>query len=112
MSLEALWTLQFRSAVGWQVGGVIVLETGRIFGGDSAYYYIGDYQAQGDAVTARIAVEHYEGPLGDAFGTPLKSFTIQGHFQRNGNVMTGEFWRPQQPAMKLPGRLMRRADLP
>jgi glyoxylase-like metal-dependent hydrolase (beta-lactamase superfamily II) len=42
MALEALWAITF--GTGQETGsGVIVFETGRIFGGDTSFYYIGQY---------------------------------------------------------------------
>jgi hypothetical protein len=114
MSLEALWTMQYRTADGWQLGGVVVLETGRIFGGDADYYYLGDYQvAASGAVSATINVTFYgKGQPGSAFGRPDTKFTVQGLFVRKGDVLDGEFWRPEQAHFKLPAQLTRRADLP
>jgi hypothetical protein len=46
MSIEALWAVQFTGAHGVRLarsGGVIVLEAGRIFGGDSWQWYTGKY---------------------------------------------------------------------
>jgi T3SS negative regulator,GrlR len=42
MALEALWAVTFgtRQDLG---AGVIVFETGRVFGGDTSFYYIGHY---------------------------------------------------------------------
>jgi hypothetical protein len=42
MALEALWAVTFGTAhnLGW---GVLVFETGRIFGGDTCFYYVGRF---------------------------------------------------------------------
>jgi len=38
MSIEGLWSLHVRNIEGhWQAGGVVVLETLRVFGGDSVF---------------------------------------------------------------------------
>lgn len=42
--IEALWSAEFTSNVGNFGAGVAVLETDRILGGDSQYYYVGNYQ--------------------------------------------------------------------
>lgn len=57
-SLEALYTLEAGSSsptVG-PGGGVVVLETGRIFGGDSAFCFTGRYDATGDTVNGMVEV--------------------------------------------------------
>jgi hypothetical protein len=41
MSIEALWTMQFHNTSGpASSAGVVVFESGKIFGVDSCYYYI------------------------------------------------------------------------
>jgi hypothetical protein len=59
-SVEALWTVDFDSAAGgWVNGGIAVLETGRVFGGDSQFYYLGNYEVSGKQITATVAVKQY-----------------------------------------------------
>ena len=41
MGLDALWTAEFQVVGGWTNGGVVILEKGRLFGGDGQYYYVG-----------------------------------------------------------------------
>lgn len=51
-SIEALWTMQFHNTNGpASSAGVVVFESERIFGGDSCYYYIGNYKV--DSMTIR-----------------------------------------------------------
>jgi hypothetical protein len=52
MSIEAVWAVNFITPVGAGGAGVVVFETGRIFGGDSYYYYIGGYLINGTEVHA------------------------------------------------------------
>ena len=54
--IEGLWIVKFGMPALWGAG-VIVLESQRFFGGDSAYYYVGDYGIEGAKITAhgRIA---------------------------------------------------------
>jgi len=58
MSIEGLWTASM-SAPGEFGGGVIVFETGRVFGGDSSMYYTGSYQAGGGKVTVQVRVRKH-----------------------------------------------------
>lgn len=55
MTIEGLWTIDFFSKHG-AGAGVIVFETGRVFGGDSSMFYIGDYEIKNGAVSGRIRV--------------------------------------------------------
>jgi hypothetical protein len=46
----------------FEAAGVVVLETNRLFGGDSSYYYTGSYVGKNGRLTARVEVKHYAGP--------------------------------------------------
>ena len=55
MGIEALWAVQFTGARGLSArksGGVLIFETGRIFGGDTWQWYTGSYNR--DPKTGRI----------------------------------------------------------
>ena len=54
-SVEGMWLMrssEIADTVNAQSPSVIVLESGKIFGGDSAYYYVGDY---------KVGVQHITG---------------------------------------------------
>lgn len=112
MSLEALWTIEFQTADGWQNGGVVVLETGRVFGGDSQYYYLGKYELSGDEVEATIRAVHYHGAPTTAFGDQATDYTVEFEGKWLGNNAHGVIYRPENPQLKLSARLKRRSDLP
>lgn len=109
--LEALWSVEFVSNMQGFGAGVAVFETGRIFGGDSQYYYVGAYRQKDGVLSAELEVTHYAGEPSSVFG-PAKKF----HLKVSG--------KPAQPTMEVRGhvvenpnlqiyiRLTRRADLP
>jgi hypothetical protein len=109
--LEALWSIEFVSNLGIYGAGVIIFETGRVFGGDSQYFYVGTCEVKHDNLEAEINVTHYHGQPFSIFG-PLKKFKAK---------LTGKL---QEPTMELNGflledpnqrfivRLIKRADLP
>ncbi len=110
MSIEALWSMQFASPE--NIGaGVVVLQTGRIFGGDGRYYYLGQYQLQGRTLRARVDVHHYSGEPYSVFGK-LQHFTLDlsGHVHDSTMFCTGSL--VEEPDRKLDIFLERRADLP
>ena len=47
MSLEALWSVEFRSNLGNLGGGVVMFKTGRVLGGDGSFYFLGDFFGEG-----------------------------------------------------------------
>jgi hypothetical protein len=46
MGIEALWSLEFVSTEDSYGAGVVIFETNKIFGGDSLYYYLGNYETK------------------------------------------------------------------
>ena len=60
--LEALWSIKFHSETFQSpgVGGVVVLDTGRILGGDPWFTFVGDYKVVPDRVWARLHVRRYK----------------------------------------------------
>jgi T3SS negative regulator,GrlR len=69
LEIAGLWTVKF--SLGVATGsGVITLVDGRIFGGDSSYYYSGSYAPlkELNSVTGLLRVIHFYGPLSNVFG--------------------------------------------
>jgi hypothetical protein len=63
--LEALWSVMFIAPGQQNINaGVIIFETGRLFGGDSWYYYTGTYEGKNGILTAKLKSTHYAGPMG------------------------------------------------
>ena len=109
--LEALWSVEFSSNVQGVGAGVAVLETGRVLGGDSQYFYVGSYKVHNDQIQAQLTVTHYAGAPSSIFGT-AKQFTLQltgaparDRFELHGHVL-------ESPNLKITIRLTRRAELP
>ncbi len=109
--IEALWSVQFGSNLNDFGAGCVVLETGRVLGGDSGYYYVGSYKVENDVIAARIKVTHYSGELNSIFGN-VREFELQvtGKPERNIFVLNGHV--EGHPELKISIRLTRRAELP
>ncbi|OGV77791.1 MAG: hypothetical protein A3I83_06715 [Methylotenera sp. RIFCSPLOWO2_02_FULL_45_14] len=72
--LEALWSVTFIVPTFGSYGaGVVVLENGTVRGGDSTYYYVGNFRVKDDVVTADVSINHYFGPLNNVFGNIEKT---------------------------------------
>ena len=56
--VEGFWIVQFEAVQGGG-GGVLVLTKGRIFGGDSGYLYLGEYQADQKYLKGRVKVQQF-----------------------------------------------------
>ena len=65
-SIEALWTVAFGTGETpneMVSAGVLVLETGRVLGGDSAYAYVGSFQVdRGDVSGTLRIIRHNPDP--------------------------------------------------
>jgi len=109
--LEALWSVEFVSNVQALGAGVAVFETGRVFGGDSQYYYLGDFRVVNGVIQADIEVNHYFGPLSSVFG-PLKKFNLKLTGQSNTPVMELGGFLVENPQFQIHMRLTKRANLP
>jgi hypothetical protein len=121
MSIEALWAVQFvgisnqgRSTS----GGVVVLETGRIFGGDTWQYYTGKYSREDDG---RYSVElhtgvHFQAGGESIFGGPLRAMKLVGTFdvskQNPQKTIMATLTVDGYPEMIMSAVLTRVAELP
>lgn len=108
--MNGLWTAEFGSSVGIFGGGVVVLQDGRIFGGDGGYYYIGDFELVGNALKARIKVapfvEGYESVF-KSVGRPL-TLILEGTWTDETHAVAQGY--PQEvPSLKLGVKLTKRA---
>jgi hypothetical protein len=114
MTIEALWAVNFSSSpIGAFGFGVAVFETGRIFGGDSFYYYLGDYAVDGTTVRGNVDVIHYSGPPSNIFG-PIERLSLRYEGQmRNDDTMQATGVDPTNPQRRRVVMLFRRlANLP
>jgi hypothetical protein len=60
MSIEALWTVTFTSNLGVGGAGVVIFETGRLFGGDPDYIYLGEYKVTPDGKKNQRRAGHFQ----------------------------------------------------
>ena len=109
--IEALWSVEFISNVQNWGAGVVVFETGKIFGGDSTYFYVGSYDLVADTIHAQVTVSHYAGEPNSIFG-PLKKLSIVGTGKPEQNAFTIQGHVVENPSLQIAARLTRRAELP
>ena len=109
--LEALWSVEFVSNVQGFGSGIVVLETGRVLGGDAQYFYVGSYVVEGGTIKATVTINHYSGPPNTIFGQ-ANSVTLnfsgkpaRDQFELQGSVAGN-------PALTIGVRFTRRAELP
>ena len=101
-SVEALWTAKYGTAeynVGELEGGVIIIETGKIYGGDSIYAYRGDFTVNADIVEGNLTMYRHNWADGSQslYETQEASFsslfigTRQGDDQISGKIVRQGF---------------------
>ncbi|MDE3060656.1 MAG: hypothetical protein KGJ06_06565 [Pseudomonadota bacterium] len=62
MTIEAFWSLSFHSSISGNTNagfGVVIFESERIFGGDSSFYYNGNYKLINGDIRAAVRVKRY-----------------------------------------------------
>ncbi|WP_155263724.1 hypothetical protein [Sphingomonas segetis] len=122
MSVEGMWAVYFGDVHGNEGAnsGIVVLETERLFGGDSFIAYLGTYEAGGGAVSADFKTWAYNPTIvvqtafGDVGPEPTMC-RLEGAHDPNGGQMgtiTGQVWRVAHPEVKLPVHMMKVAELP
>jgi hypothetical protein len=118
MSIEALWAVTFTGVNGVHVdqsAGVIILETNRLFGGDSWQFYTGTYNRE---ETGRYGVRIETGvhnPGGQSiFGGPARAMVLVGEFRvaSDQQTATAHLTVEHEPHMKLTATLKHVAPLP
>lgn len=93
-------------------GGVAVLETNRIFGGDSGYYYVGTFEVHGSRIEATVRVVKHDPNWINAFGDASTSFTVKLQGSRSNGIIQGSMERTDMPGKQLPVRLTWKEPLP
>lgn len=99
-------------------GGIVVLETGRVFGGDSAMAYIGSYEVTSGLLRADVRSwmwnpAYVDNGTENVFGMSGK-IDYQAVFEgtREGDVIRGHLFAAVDPATKIPAALHKITDLP
>ena len=78
--IEGLWVVEFLAP---QVdefdlnGGVVVIETGRVLGGDSGYVYIGDINPIADGWSLHVTITRHDSSIMSIFGD-LDEYALSG----------------------------------
>lgn len=109
MSIDGLWILKF--AAGQLAGsGVVVFANGKLFGGETGFYYLGSYDADGRMFKAHIIVRNFDPSMPSGFG-------IDGDFEMDvsgilqDDEMTGTAIVTGHPQYNLGIRAAKKANL-
>ncbi|MBN1807413.1 MAG: hypothetical protein JW837_19355 [Sedimentisphaerales bacterium] len=89
--LNGLWTIEFMSIANLYGTGVLVLNNGRLLGGDAGYYYSGEYKERGDKIDGIATITRFEPNSISVFGN-YGQLTLCFSGKVEDNYFLGEAW--------------------
>ncbi len=85
--IEGLWVVRFLAPANPEMdlnGGVVVIESGKIFGGDSGYFYVGSLQPIDSGVwSSEVTINRHDPDIISIFGD-TDVIHLSGQFKRDG----------------------------
>jgi hypothetical protein len=115
-SVEGIYVVEFGD-VGlprqqYRNGGVVVLETQRVFGGDGGYYYVGTYAVEDSNFELTVRIVKHDPNWINAFGDESLTFNVTMRGTVGNGIIQGTMQRTDLPHITLPIRLTWRDALP
>jgi hypothetical protein len=107
--MEGFWTIQFEGIQGWGAG-VITLEKGQVFGGDTGFTYIGTYEQDGGHFKGRVHVKRHSQGIPNVMGRDEFDLEIEGD-RTGAHTMVVNAVIPCTP-LRLKGTMTKQKDLP
>jgi hypothetical protein len=107
--LEGFW-LVHAEGPGGTSGGVVVFANGKIFGGDSGFYYVGTYQHQDGTVKARVAVHNFDPAIVNILSV-AKDYELDVSATVKDNSMSGTAVVPGVANQSIALKLTKKANL-
>lgn len=111
--LEGLWSIRFESNIPnlhhWG-NGIVVWETQRILGGDSQFYYIGNYIVKDAIVTGDLEITAFC-PVAISVLGPSRKIKFQGKVI-SGNQIVCHGSATENPEIKIKINCEKRSGLP
>ena len=110
--VDGFWTVEFIGIPGFTGGGVVLLSKGKLLGGDSQYYYTGQYTENKDTLDAHVIVNAFVAQPASVFGTNEQKFGLNLSGAIGSQVINANGSRAENPKMTMKLRLTRRGDIP
>ncbi len=107
--VEGFWIVQFMGLHG-NGGGVVILNEGKVFGGDSGYTYIGTYREETGKLTCVVRVSKFLGSFISVLGVE-GDYDLQMVTNIHDNEMQGIMSVVGMPDLQLAVKLTKRSDL-
>jgi len=109
--IEAMYGIEFVSNMNDGGYGVIILETGRVLGGDSSFMFVGNYEIKNGTILADVKCTNDRGTLQSIFGD-FKEFNLHLEGVPENSEFTLQGYMKENPELKIAVKLTRRAELP
>jgi len=111
MQPDGFWTVFFKAA-NQSAGGVVVLKNGRVYGGDSSYYYLGTYQINDETqFTATVVCRPFIANAQTVFGVYIEEFTLNISGVIRGREIEASAAVQQMQGLVLKMRLIWRSEV-
>ncbi len=107
--LNGLYRVHFQTPLG--VGaGVVYASDGKMRGGDSGIYYVGEYSVDGDRLTAQVTTDRHTsiGDIVSVFGKDKVTIHLTGTI--NGDHVVTQGTSPDAPNVSFSANLQRISD--
>ncbi len=109
MAVDGFWIAQFS---GTEVcgSGVVLFSNGKLFGGETGFYYIGTYESDGKIVKARVMIRNFDPAIPSGFGI-IGDYEMDVSAMVQDDKIVGTAAIANQPQHSLGIRLTKKADL-
>lgn len=107
--IDGFW-LVHAEGPGGTAGGVAVFARGKVFGGDSGFYYLGTYEEKGGVVTARVAVHNFDPAIVNILSV-AKDYELDVSAIAKEDAMNGTAIVAGSPTQSIALRLVKKANL-
>lgn len=107
--IDGFWLIHAQGP-GGTAGGIAVFSNGKVFGGDSGFYYLGTYQEKGGIVKARVAVHNFD-PAIVSILSVAKDYELNVSATMTDDAMNGTAVVSGVPNQSIALQLMKKANL-
>jgi hypothetical protein len=109
MAVDGFWIVEFIAAE-IRGTGVVVFTNGKLFGGETGFYYIGTYEADGNLVKARVMIRKFDPTVQSGFGI-FGDYEMDVSAVQQDDRMTGTAMITDRPEYSLGIQLTKKANL-
>ncbi len=107
--IDGLWTAEFGSNTGGFGGGVVVIQNGKLMGGDGGHFFSGEFKLIDKTFQAKINVSPFIDDYSSMFNTQNQPFTLDlAGSLINEREMKGQGYVLEQPRFQFGVKLIKR----